>query len=236
MFTIFVSMIEVALTGNPYSGKKTIAKLFKQIRVPVFEADTVIKFILNFRPHVDEPIRANVGSFVYRNGFLNPDAFVTDSLFDKTIDIVEFELFQCWERFKQKHSGSSYIIFKSSLLFERGWENKFDQVIAVFAPREERVYRAKMSTNLRVDFIWSNLDKGIPELTKNKKSTYVIHNYEGAPDILSQVNQIDQKIVETHLATYRNSSKSLCGNCQKQPQSRFGLCVNCSKKYNLNLL
>jgi dephospho-CoA kinase len=229
-------MIEVALTGCPFSGKKRVAKLFKQIKVPVFEADTVIKFILNFRPYVDDPIRANVGSFVYKNGFLNPDAFVTDSLFDKTIDIIEFELFQVWERFKQKHSGSSYVIFKSSILFERGWETKFDQIISVFAPKEERVLRAKTSTNLRVDFIWSTLDKGIPDLTKNKKSTYVIHNYESGPELLSQVNNVDTKIIETHLRTYRKSNVSMCGNCDKLPQSRFGLCINCSKKYNLNLL
>jgi len=229
-------MIEVALTGSPYSGKKTITKLFKQIKVPVFEADTVIKFILNFRPHVDEPIRRHVGSFVYSNGFLNPDAFVTDSIFDKTIDIIDFELFQAWERFKQKHIGSAYVIFKSSLLFERGWDKKFSQIITVFAPKEERVYRAKMSTNLRIDFIWANLEKGIPELSKNKKSTYVIHNYEGAPDTLSQVNQIDQKIVETHLTLLSKSSRLLCGNCEQNYQSRFGLCVSCSKKYNLNLL
>lgn len=229
-------MIEVALTGCPFSGKKRVAKLFKQIKVPVFEADTVMKFILNFRPHVDEPIRANVGSFVYKNGFLNADAFVTDSLFDKAIDVVEFELFQAWERFKLKHTGSSYVIFKSSILFERGWEKKFDQIISVFAPKEERAFRAKMSTNLRVDFIWSNLDKGIPDLTKNKKSTYVIHNYESGPDVLSQVNNVDKKIVETHLRTYRKSDVLMCGNCEKLPQSRFGLCINCSKKYNLNLI
>lgn len=229
-------MIEVALTGCPYAGKKTVSKIFKQIKVPVFEADTIIKFILNFRPHVENPIKSNVGTFVYRNGFLNSDAFVTDSLFDKTIDVVEFELFKSWESFKLKHKDCAYIIFKSSILFERNWQDKFDQIITVFAPKEERVFRAKMATNLRVDFIWSSIDKGIPELEKNRNSTYVIHNYESAPDVLSQVNNIDTKIVDSYLSTHKQQSQNLCGNCQKSPQVRFGLCVSCSKKYNLNLI
>ncbi len=77
-------MFEVALTGCRYSGKTSVAKLFKKIDAPVFDADTILKFILNFRTYVDEPIKSNVGSFVYKNGFLDPNAFVTDSLFDRT--------------------------------------------------------------------------------------------------------------------------------------------------------
>ena len=45
-------MLEIALTGCRYSGKTTIANKFKKIGVPVFDADTVLKFILNFRTYV----------------------------------------------------------------------------------------------------------------------------------------------------------------------------------------
>jgi dephospho-CoA kinase len=40
-------MIKVGLSGNRYSGKNRIAKIFTQIGVPVFEADVILKFILN---------------------------------------------------------------------------------------------------------------------------------------------------------------------------------------------
>ena len=42
-------MIEVALTGNRYTGKDFIAKKFRKINVPVFDGDTVLKFIINHR-------------------------------------------------------------------------------------------------------------------------------------------------------------------------------------------
>ena len=43
-------MIEIGLTGCRYSGKTSVSKMFKQIGVPVFDADTILKFILNFSP------------------------------------------------------------------------------------------------------------------------------------------------------------------------------------------
>jgi dephospho-CoA kinase len=192
-------MLEIGLTGCRYSGKSSVSKLFRKIGVPVFDADTVLKFILNFRTYVDEPIKSNVGSFVYTAGFLDPTAFVTDSIFDRTVDVVEFELFQSWETFKMKHKDKPYIIFESSILFERKWENKFNKIISVFAPKEERVYRAKMETDMRVDYIWSSLDKEIPDLEKNSNSHYIIHNYENGPDILKQINHIDTKLIDMYI-------------------------------------
>ncbi len=192
-------MLEIALTGCRYSGKSSVSKLFRKIGVPVFDSDTILKFILNFRTYVEDPIKSNVGSFVYSGGFLDPSAFVTDSIFDRTIDVVEFELFQAWENFKQKHKDKPYVIFESSILFERKWNSKFDKVICIFAPKEERVYRAKIDSGMRVDYLWSNLDKEIPELEKNSNSNYIIHNYGNGPDVLNQINHIDTKLIDMYI-------------------------------------
>lgn len=205
-------MLEIGLTGCRYSGKTSVSKLFRKIGVPVFDSDTVLKFILNFRTHVDEPIRSNVGSFVYNSGFLDPSAFITDSLFDRTIDVVEFELLQAWDKFKEKHKDKPYVIFESSILFERKWDQKFDRVISVFAPKEERVYRAKMYSSMRIDYIWSSFDKEISELEKNSNSNYIIHNYDGGPDVLDQVNGIDTKITNIHLDNKIVKKKQLTKN------------------------
>ena len=103
-------MLEVGLTGCRFSGKTSVSKLFRKIGVPVFDADIILKFILNFKPKVELAIMSNVGSFVYKNGFLDPTCFLADGLFDRTIDVIEFELFQAWERFKDKHKDHSYVI------------------------------------------------------------------------------------------------------------------------------
>ena len=204
-------MLTIGLTGCRYSGKTSVGKLFNKIGVPVFNADVVLKFIINFRTYVDEPIKSNIGSHVYKNGFLDPTKFLTTASFDKLIDIVEFELFQAWERFKLKHSKSSYVIFESSILFERGYESKFDAVISVFAPKEDRVYRCKMNTSMNIEYIWNIFSKEMPDLNKNNRSNYVIHNYDSGPDVLNQVNSLDKKIID-HIINNQNLDGRIMDN------------------------
>ena len=38
------------------------------------------------------------------------------------------------------------------------------------------------------------------EIQKNQSSDFIIHNYEDAPDVLKQVENIDDKIVDYYLA------------------------------------
>lgn len=203
-------MLEVALTGCRFSGKTVVGRLFKQIGVPVFEADTVLKFILNFKPQFDTALKANVGEFVYSNGFLDPNFFITDSLFDRAIDVVEFELFNAWERFKEKNKKSAYVIFESSIIFERGYKDKFDSIICVFTPKDERVYRYKMNSLENTQSIYNLLSTEIPEFDKNSYSNHIIHNYESGPDILQQINVVDKKIID-----------SVINNNRKKPQMKL---------------
>ena len=42
-------MIKVGLSGNRYSGKDEICNIFRKLTIPVFEADTVLKFIIDQR-------------------------------------------------------------------------------------------------------------------------------------------------------------------------------------------
>jgi len=192
-------MLKIALTGTRYSGKTNVSKVFKQLQVPVFDADTILKYILNFKADTQSSIYQNVGSYLFNNGKLDKSFFVTKYIFDKTIDIAEFELFEAWSRFTDKNKDKPYIIFESSIIFERDWKKKFDGTICVFAPKEERVRRARENTAKRIDQLWTQMDSEISEFDKNTASTWIIHNYEDAPDILKQINNIDTKIIDLYL-------------------------------------
>lgn len=192
-------MLEIALTGTRYSGKTGVGKLFKQIQVPVFDADTILKYILNFKPETQSAIYQNIGSYLFNNGKLDASFFITTYLFNKTIDLCEFELFEAWSRFKQKHADKPYVIFESSIIFERNWQSRFSGTICVFSPKEERVRRARENTGKRIDHLWTQMDTEISEFDKNTASTWIVHNYEDAPDILKQVNSIDTKIIDLYL-------------------------------------
>ena len=196
-------MIKVGLSGNRYSGKNTVVAMFKQIGIPVFEADVILKFILQHNYELQAEIADKVGRVYFTNGNLNYDKIRTDGKFSKILEVVEPDLYRVWEKFQQKNHQAIYCIFHSSILFEKEWNKAMDLNISVFAPYSDRVERCKFLTKKSVSSIYALTKSEMDELDKNKMSDYVIHNYNtDSPfygDSLTQVNKIDQQIIDNYL-------------------------------------
>lgn len=203
-------MINIGLTGNRYSGKDKIASQFEKISIPVFNADVVLKFIIQYDTEVDKKIKIELGSSIFsKNGSIDIDKIGTDIAFNRLIDIAENDLFDAYKRFQNKNSHSIYTIFHSSILFERGWDKKMDFTISVFTPKSERINRAqKEEPNISQSTLWRLASSEIDEIEKNKKSNYVIHNYTGAIDLIKQVDSIDQQIIDNYLKNETTTKKS----------------------------
>jgi dephospho-CoA kinase len=190
-------MIKVGLSGNRYSGKTEISKMFKQIGIPVFDADIVLKFIIGHSLETNRIIKEKIGEHIFKNGDIDPK-FVTDSDFMEMLYYATFELINAYHAFNVKNKQSIYSIFHSSFLFETNWVDSMDYNINVFCPKLERMERCKEITKMKVSNIAYMLRNEIDDLDKNKKSAYIIHNYKGT-DPLSQVNKIDQNIIDIYL-------------------------------------
>jgi dephospho-CoA kinase len=198
-------MIKIGLTGSRYSGKDTVAKLFEQIKVPVFNADIILKFILNFDINVNKDILDNYGEYIFTGpeSMIDPKKIRSKKDFDKLVNFAEFELKRAYERFRLENKQSVYTIFHSSILFERGWDKEMDFTINVFAPKDVRSLRCEKITKQSTYNI-SELMKGeMDDLFKNKLADYTIHNYASCAiafgDTCDQVNRIDQKIIDKYL-------------------------------------
>lgn len=211
-------MITLGLTGNRYSGKTRVADTFKQIQIPVFDADTVLKFILNYNYELLGEMKTSLGGGIFTNIKDNELRIDMKRLskhdFDKVLDFVEDELFDAYNRFnlKAKKNKSIYTIFHSSFLFEKKWDKKLDMVINVFAPETDRMKRCKYNTNMGLLTIKELASSEMDGLEKNKMADFVIQNPNDgslsagsipgrtpSSNILKQVNQIDQKIIDEYL-------------------------------------
>lgn len=196
-------MLKIGLSGNRYSGKNRVSTLFKQISVPVFEADVILKFILQHNYELQAEISDKVGRQYFKNGLLNEEKIKSDGKFQQILDIVKPDLMLAWRKFLVKHKKAIYCVFHSSILFEAGFNKEMDQNISVFAPYADRVERCKFMTKKSVSSIYSLTKTEMDELDKNNLSNYVIHNYNSdSPfygDALTQVNEIDKKIIDDFL-------------------------------------
>lgn len=193
-------MLNVGLTGNRFSGKNGVSLLFSKCRIPVFDADSVLKYLLNYKKDIYNSVKTKFGAEYVMKDYINPLAFNNDEKFNKLIDVTEFQLFEAYDRFKLKNKGAAYTIFHSSLIFEKNYSKKFDYVINIFSPIDERMYRYKIQTDSTIEKVHNLFSKEITDLEKNNMSDFVIHNYENSPDVLKQVEDIDVKIVDKYLA------------------------------------
>lgn len=187
-----MNMLKVGLTGNRFSGKNKVCDLFKSISIPIFDADVCINYLLchnfEFKTKVDTKM----------SNFFDSSNINTPSL-DNAIDIIQDEIFNLYEKYCKRNKHSPYIIFKSSILFERCWNHKFDLTINVYAPINQRIERCKNKTGLSYSEIYEYSNSEILDEQKNISSDFVVHNYNGCPDIYHSINEIDTKIIDHYL-------------------------------------
>lgn len=196
-------MLKVGLSGNRYSGKKRVANLFSQIGVPIFDADVIVKFVLNYNYELMAQLKDVIGENAFKQGKLDMKYVTNNKLFDKILDTLEIEVFKAYDKFQEKHKGSVYTIFSSSILFERNWQKKMDLSISVFASKNERLKRAKYFSDVNITTLHKLANSEIDELVKNKMADFIVHNYDASANSLDDVCEIDKKIIDSFLETLR---------------------------------
>lgn len=209
-------MIKVGLSGNRFSGKDKVAKLFQEVSIPVFDADVIIKFILNYNYELFSEIKTKIGDKYIKSDFtLNLVSINNDGKFSEVLKVIEPEVFKAYQKFEDKNKNSIYTVFNCGVLYETSWYKKMDKNITVYAPFIDRVERAKSSklelnSFLKFEKIPMNnsysdrtninalLSREMDELDKNSKANYVIHNYNEF-NVRKQVMEIDKSIIDYYL-------------------------------------
>lgn len=199
-------MIKIGLTGNRYSGKDITASLFKSISIPVFNADVILKFLINHNFDMSYKIKRKIDKSFFINDELDLTK-LTGPVLDEVIDIVEYELFDSFKKYQLRNANSIYTIFHSSILFERDWNKKMDYSISVFSPIADRANRCVQNTDMDIMSAYNLAQREMKDLSKNSLSDFVIHSYNDEINpfgsLLTQVNDIDKKIIDKYLSSER---------------------------------
>jgi len=188
-------MLKVGLSGNLCSGYEDVAKEFKKLGTPVFDADVVLKFMIHYDEMVSKDIRVQFGDGAFQNGFLNERVFSSTKKLDLLLDTVNKKLIQSWEKFRLRHKSAPYVIFKYALLYERSLDQSMNFTINTFTPKDERVLRFKEQHGLPFVECYSIIENGPDDIQKNKLATYIVHNYDEARiNLKNQISEIDRKL------------------------------------------
>jgi dephospho-CoA kinase len=206
-------MYKVGLTGNFYSGHDDIAKIFKKKGIPVFDADIILKFMINYSEKHVKIIQETFGKSIYKFGLLDLNQFNDNKKFEKLLDIVQLDLIKAYEKWRIRNYNHFYTIFKSSVLFEKGWDKYMNFNINVFKPERDRVLEIIEKTEMPSSVINDIINNEMDELSKNTKSDYVIHNYSGyygtKYTVVNQIDNINRLIMNKNIQKERFEINSI---------------------------
>ena len=170
--------ILLALTGSIGMGKSTVAKMFEQAGVPLFDADAVVRDLQVNDPQLIAAIGRRFPDTVSA-GVLDRDRLGLTVLgypaeLEALEAIVHPAVQAARERFIESHHDAPALLFDIPLLFETGGEKAFDKVIVVSAPAEvqrERVLARPGMTEAKLDAI---LARQTPDEEKRRSADFVI--------------------------------------------------------------
>ncbi len=191
--------MRVGLTGNIGSGKSTVSKIFEVLGVPVFSSDEVGKG-LYAKNKVKQQLRQLFPEHDFYPGgqfdkrvlakviFTNDEAL---NLINQLIHPMVEEEFQRWADDLSQHP---YLIQESAILFEHGFESRFDAMILVAAPEELRLQRVMRRDGADRESVESRMSHQMEEDAKRKLSDFIIEN-DGLQMLIPQVMDIHTKLL-----------------------------------------
>ena len=167
----------LGLTGSIGMGKSTTAQMFRDLGVPVWDADAIV-----------HEFYAEGGAAVQPIGDLLPDA-VRNGAVDRTIlkaaiqqdpallktleSIVHPLVAQSRAAFKTDNQNASLIVLDIPLLFETGGDTACDATLVVTTDTDEQRRRV-LVRGTSEDTLNNLLARQMPDAEKRGRATYVI--------------------------------------------------------------
>ena len=190
-------MLKIGLTGGIGSGKSTVAKIFEQLGIPVYYADSAAKRIMNADPILMAELVNSFGSEVYVDGELNR-AHLSGIVFNdkKKLDLLNSIVHPATIRDSESWMSSQkapYAIKEAALIFESGSQDQLDYVIGVSAPESLRIQRAMQRDGLTREAVKERIQNQLSESIKMRLCHFVIRNDEQQL-VIPQVIELDRKL------------------------------------------
>lgn len=190
-------MVKLGLTGNIGAGKTTVAQLFKEQGIPVFNSDLCARDAEKEK-HIKEGFKRILGDDIYVNDELDRpkmrSIIFTDKEKLKQVNaLVTPYVKESFEKFCDKVKDEHQIVMlESAILFENNHENGFDYVVTVTASENTRLKRVMKRDGLTAEEVINKFNNQLPDIDKLKKSDFIIFNETG--DIIDSIDILNIQV------------------------------------------
>ncbi len=189
----------IGLTGGIGSGKSTVGKVFYELGIPVYNADTEANKLINSSPEIIRKLKKTFGEDIYdkKNNLerkkLANIIFNDKKMLNKVNSIVHPAVKKDFLKWVSEQT-SKYVIKEAAILFESGSYKEVDKIITVIAPKNIKILRVCKRDCVSIEKVEERIKNQMPDNLKVLKSNYVIYNDE-IRLVLPQIIKIHNKII-----------------------------------------
>lgn len=191
-------MIVLALTGSIGMGKSTTAAMFRELGVPVHDADATVHELYSGKAVekiaalfpsavVDGAVdRARLGAVV-----------LSDAAAMKKLEAVVHPMVRDAERQfleEARNGGQPLVVLDIPLLFETGGEARVDGVVVVSCPPDEQRRRVLKRPGMTAEKFDAILARQVPDAEKRQKADFVVDTGKGIEAARNQVQAIVEAV------------------------------------------
>jgi dephospho-CoA kinase len=194
--------MRAGITGGIGSGKTTVCRIFAALGVPVYDADTEAKKLMNTDVDLISGITALFGpesytaEGVYNRPFVGGIVFADPEKLAALNALVHPAVEAHSRRWHvaQMAAGHHYTLKEAALLVESGSYKHLDVLMVVTAPEALRIRRVVARDGTNEAAVRARMRNQLPEEAKLALADYVIHN-DGEQMLVPQVWHIHQSIL-----------------------------------------
>lgn len=189
-------MLKIGLTGGIGSGKSVVAGIFKVLGIPVFDADTEARLIMEKDEQLARSIQKIFGEQSYNDNRLNRK-HIANIVFNDPGKLQQLNALvhpaailaaNNW----MKLQTTPYVVKEAALLFESGSARDLDYIVGVYSRKDLRIKRVMERDNTTEQHILSRMSRQMDEEEKMKLCDFVVRNDEQQLLIPQVVNLHDK--------------------------------------------
>lgn len=192
--------LRIGITGGMGAGKSTVCKIFEQIGVPIYDADSRAKWLMHNEPELKKEIKNNFGWDSYnRKDELNREylakvVFNNHEKLELLNKLVHPAVKQDYEQWTIQHREKPYSLKEAALLFESNSYKNLHKVIVVTCPIEMRIERITKRDHVKKEDILKRIQNQSTDKQRLSRADYVIYN-DGNRSLIEQALKIHHQIL-----------------------------------------
>jgi len=189
-------MIRLGLTGSIGMGKSTIAAMFRDEGVAVWDADEAVRRLYATSPAVKQRLAEAFGDVLTGGQVdrtkLSAALKTVDHGFDRLNAIVHPLVVEDRKLFMEAEAlrHAALVVADIPLLFETGAEACLDYVLVVSAPAEVQKTRVMARPGMTEDKFAAILARQMPDAEKRRRAHFVIDTGQGLDAARAEVRKL----------------------------------------------